>query len=223
MTDQHTLYIHCEGIAKDQLESFLDQALNRIYDLEYIPNVECHYRLNYIIDKQGIPLGISYFFITDPLVYYILLGKDNLDLKFPKLAKRAISDLDLETTINSKKVGIFQVFTSDISPHLHPNILTCKNVPRWISRDDLKAEFTPFVSDPTVKYHHKAGNRTIESKYPFVTINNDRTAFIKFNPDSTDAQFALYIMKRAIYDKILDDGKMNSVVLYFSQARKNKN
>lgn len=69
------------------------------------------------------------------------------------------------------------------------NILKCKNVN--IDLDIIKARFIPFASDSVTKQTRYIKGTKIQDTYPFVSSDNDNVVFVVFDPDTTDAQFAL--------------------------------
>lgn len=96
------------------------------------------------------------------------------------------------------------------------NILRTKNVPEWVSERDLKTAFTPFASDSTTLHTRFVKGRKIEECYPFVSISPDeRTAFVVFDPSTTNAQFALHMMKKTLVRRKNPDEEM---ILFFSHS-----
>lgn len=102
-----------------------------------------------------------------------------------------------------------------------PHILKCKNTPLWVTKQDIKREFTPFASNNTIV--HSSQKRNVKGKlqgetYPYVNINDDRVAFVVFDPDTVDAYFALHMMKKTIIRKKLPDNNIHTTVLIFNHA-----
>lgn len=77
-----------------------------------------------------------------------------------------------------------------------PNVLKCKDLPEWLSRDDLKSFFTPYATSKVTGFTKYYKGVKIAEQYPIVNINKDRVAFIIFDPNTYDAHFALHMMKK---------------------------
>src|SRR5690606_9795322 len=99
-----------------------------------------------------------------------------------------------------------------------PNILKCKNVPAWITKDDLKVQFAPYASDSETVHERVIKGRRVEETYPFVNINDDRVAFVIFDPSTHDAYFALHMMKKTVIGKRLPDGTETRITLIFGHS-----
>ena len=98
------------------------------------------------------------------------------------------------------------------------NILKCKEIPLWVTKEDLKAQFSPYASDSATRQERFIKGRRVEETYPFVNINDDRVAFIIFDPSTHDAQFALHMMKKTVIRKEMPDNKVNEVTLIFGHS-----
>lgn len=95
-----------------------------------------------------------------------------------------------------------------VDPKYMPNILKSKDIPLWVTKEDLKAQFVPYASDSKTLQERYIKGRKIEESYPFVNINNDRVGFVIFDPSTHDAQFALHMMKKTfIRKKVKENGK----------------
>jgi hypothetical protein len=95
------------------------------------------------------------------------------------------------------------------------NILKAKNIPEWVSERDLKVLFSPFASNTSIKQRFVKG-RKVEECYPFVSIDPERrVAFIVFDPSTTNAQFALHMMKKTLVRRKSPE---EEVMLFFSHS-----
>lgn len=94
-----------------------------------------------------------------------------------------------------------------------PHILKCRDVPEWLSKEELKRFFTPFASDSTTIQTRTVKGQHVREAYPFVNINNNRVAFIIFDSSTNDAGFALHMCKKTTFN----NGK-NSVTLVFNHS-----
>lgn len=103
-------------------------------------------------------------------------------------------------------------YVTPIDQNLSTCILKCHKVPNGINYNDIKKKFSPFASDINTLHSRKNKGKHIQESYPFVTITKDHTAYITFDSDTKDAQFALHMTKKT---------KIKNMVLYFVHARKN--
>lgn len=103
-----------------------------------------------------------------------------------------------------------------------PNILKASNVPEWMNVRHLKSIFSPYVSDSTTNQKRIVHGTTLIEPYPFINFSekdDKRSVFMIFDPDTTNARFALHMqMKTTIRDKI--DNVPRSSVLIFHHAFK---
>lgn len=112
-------------------------------------------------------------------------GKVNFDVSLVEIPTAAYFSVDraMVTSVDNKYM---------------PNILKCKDIPDWITKEDLKVQFAPYASDSKTLQERYIKGRRVEETYPFVNINDDRVAFIIFDPSTRDAQFALHMMKKTV-------------------------
>lgn len=99
-----------------------------------------------------------------------------------------------------------------------PNILKAKNVPPWVTEHDLKIRFAPYATNSTTVVDRVVKGRRFKETYPFVNINDDRIAFLIFDPCTHDAQFALHMTKKLPVTRKMDDGKIFSTTLLFNHS-----
>ena len=114
--------------------------------------------------------------------------------------------------------GVDRAMVVPVDEKFMPNILKCKNVPEWITQADLKAQFSPYADDSQTIQERFVKGRRLEETYPFVNINNDRVAFIIFDNKTTNAQFALHMMKKTVISKKMPDGTVNTFTLVFGHS-----
>lgn len=105
-------------------------------------------------------------------------------------------NIDLIEISEYAHLGIDRAIAPFLENKFMPNILKCKDVPEWVSKELLKAEFTPYASDSKTIHERFVKGRKIEETYPFVNINEDRVGFIIFDPRTNDGRFALHMMKK---------------------------
>jgi hypothetical protein len=206
LTDKHTLYVRCCGVSEEQLDYYFTKNINKIINCENISDIFKH-RINFITDKFNKSCGVAYVFLLNSDVYKIFLG-----IKDEPRIKRAISVLNLDNKINENlSIKILPACVSNITN----NILKCKNVPSWVTVNDMKKDFRPFVTNKNLKYKKKHGKYFSEELYPDVNIDTNKTLTITFSPQSTDCQFALHMMKKIKYSLKCPNEPVKTTMLYF--------
>jgi hypothetical protein len=112
---------------------------------------------------------------------------------------------------------VSSAFVYQVEDNLCDNILCARKIPTTINETMLKNFFTPYVSDSKTKVKRRQRGQMVQDTYPFVTINNERIAFVTFDPKTNDAQFALLMTKKV---EMNDAGK--PVTLIFTHSYKTK-
>lgn len=312
--DSHTLYVRCDNATAAQVRKVFADALAN-YQRSIGKPVDCMYRVNFIVDREGRSCSTAYVFITNPEIYHMIIGKnpDGTDrveyvddpsweppaqgeetnssgwcftepkkepIKLPPLGESllGINWADLcdsddeddyaivnteppkipcplpplitlppyvltEEQIEEKRLKIIEENTGKkgfepekvtVAPESHlyvaraaafpldrkfmPNILKTKNVPNWITAKDLKAQFSPYASDNKTLQERVIKGTSVWEPYPFVNFNDDRVAFVVFDPSTNDAQFALYMMRKTVITKQHSSGKTFTHTLIFGHS-----
>ena len=302
--DNRTLFIKCDCASAEQIRQAFNEALTT-YQTTAKVNLQCRFRVNLVENREGKSFGIAFVFVTNPAVYYMLLGKnpdgsdrieyrDDLswsppaegdsmndggwstisvpvfttnwsattddeiqhepEQKRPKYVcpkipvpleplmilppyhltsdqieeKRAkiVEDNEGKSGFDHSLVEIPEVshfvvdraMASPVDQKFMPNILKCKGIPDWVTKEDLKMQFSPYASDAETSQERFIKGRRVEETYPFVNINEDRVAFIIFDSSTNDALFALHMMKKTIIRKKASDGTINNVTLIFGHS-----
>lgn len=125
---------------------------------------------------------------------------------------------DLVSVPEFAHFGVDRAMASPVDSKYMPYILKTQNVPEWVTKEDLKAQFAPYATDSHTLQERTVKGLRVEETYPFVSINDGRVAFIIFDPSTHDAQFALHMMKKTVISKKLRDGKVASVTLIFGHS-----
>lgn len=107
-----------------------------------------------------------------------------------------------------------------VDPKYMPNILKCKDIPNWVTKEDLKASFTSFATDSTTIHNRTVRGVHLSESYPFVNINDNHVGFVIFDPHTNDAYFALHMMKKTFIKKKQSNGLVNNVTLIFDHSYK---
>ena len=134
-------------------------------------------------------------------------GKPNFDPKLIEIPELAY-------------FGVDRAMVMPTDPMYMPNILRCKSVPLWVNNDDLKIQFAPYANDSKTFQDRLVKGRHTDETYPFVNINQDRIAFVIFDPSTHDAQFALHMMRKTVINKKAEDGSLLTVTLLFQHSFK---
>lgn len=98
------------------------------------------------------------------------------------------------------------------------NVLCSRNIPTWIVENDLKNAFKFYASDNKTVIERKIKKKTIKDTYPFVTINDKRVAFVTFDPNTADAQFALLMTRKLVLVKGEGTPNQQNVTLVFDHS-----
>lgn len=310
--DKRTLFIKCDCASVEQIRQSFNEALT-IYQSENKVNLNCRFRVNLVENREGKSLGIAFVFVTNPAVYYMLLGKnpdgsdrieyrddpswtpptegtsvndagwstisapvftaadiknmswaDMIDeeeeyerklqaekdkytcpkIPFPldplmvlppyRLTPEQIAEKRQKIIADNEGKQGFDTSLVEIPDHAHlvvdramatpvdskymPNILKCKNIPEWVTKEDLKMQFAPYATDSETRQERFIKGRRVEETYPFVNINEDRVGFIIFDANTNDALFALHMMKKTIIRKTMPNGAVHSVTLIFGHS-----
>lgn len=88
---------------------------------------------------------------------------------------------------------IEQAKAMDVSVEFVHNVICCTKVPTGITESDIQSAFLPFVSDRS----KRVGGRSIGT-YPHVAITARNVAYVTFDPETRNAQFALFAMGRVV-------------------------
>jgi hypothetical protein len=272
--DNHTLYVKCEGATFEDIKLSFTDAISE-YQKKYDNNLTCSFRINLLEDKNNISLGIAYVFLTNPAVYYMILGKnpdgsdrieyrddpsygnssnwititknnnpkpkipiilpslitlkpyklspEHINIKRQKLIDdnkdKKLFDSSLISIPEEANFNVSGAFVLPLEDKFMPNILKCKNIPSWLTAQDLKIEFTPYASDSSTMFSRVVKGKTIKETYPWVNINDEGIGFIVFDPSTLDAQFALHMMKKTTFTKNVN-GVQKTITLIFYHSYK---
>ena len=115
-------------------------------------------------------------------------------------------------------LGVSRAYITDLESKYMPNILKCLHVPKWITKDDIKNKFIPYVSDSETLQDRTIKGKRFKETYPFVNINDNRVAFIIFDPSTNDARFALYMTKKLFFRKVLPKNNVMKTTLFFGHS-----
>lgn len=129
-------------------------------------------------------------------------GKEDFD---PELV-----DVPEEAHFTVDRAGVLEVEAK----YMH-NIIKAVTVPEWITPDDLKIQFAPYASDSTTRHERSIKGHKYNDTYPFTSISADRVCFVIFDPATTDAQFALHMMKKTIIKKTVNGKEMSHTLIFF--------
>jgi len=104
---------------------------------------------------------------------------------------------------SNETVGYFKVspaYVKDVEDIYYPNILCGRNIPNWITEEDLKDIFIPYTTNSSFKIKRKINGIYFYDTYPFVTITK-KIAFITFDTNTHDASFALLMCRKIEIEK----------------------
>lgn len=281
--DNRTLFVKCDCASASQIRKAFTEAVTT-YQMKEKINLNCRFRVNLVGNKEGKTFGIAFVFVTNPAVYYMLLGKNpdgsdrieyrddpswspsgsqeandsgwstissvcNKEVTCPKvvvpleplivlppyeltpeqiehkrnkiieenLGKPGFNPSLVEVPSTSHFV-VDRAMAIPVDNKFMPNILKCKNVPDWVTKEDIKLQFAPYATDSETIQERFIKGRKVEETYPFVNINEDRVAFIIFDQSTNDALFALHMMKKTTIIKKTPQGEILSTTLLLGHS-----
>lgn len=306
--DNRTLFIKCDCASVNEIRKSLNDSLTTYQSANNI-DLKCRSRVNLVENREGKSFGIAFVFVTNPVVYHMLLGKnpdgsDRVEYRddpswtpptkgdivndsgwatisapvyTPGMSWADMDDIEYEheqkltaekkkyvcpkipvpleplmvlppyeltpeqitqkrnkiIEDNSGKPGfdpklveipslahlvVDRAMACPVDSRYMPNILKCQAVPHWVSKEDLKMNFSPYAIDSTTLQERFIKGRRVEETFPFVNINEDRVAFIIFDSCTNDALFALHMMKKTIIRKKMPDNSFNTTTLIFGHS-----
>jgi len=98
--DEHTLYIISGAARNEDLKSAVFRAIKK-YEKEHRRKLPCEIIANLIYDREGLPYGFGYLYLSNPQVYHMLLGKnpdgsERTEIIEKDLDYLPLSDLDFD-------------------------------------------------------------------------------------------------------------------------------
>lgn len=93
--DQHTLYVKSGVAYNSQLLDCMKRAIENVSQL-LNRTIKCQYQANLIVGRNGKYYGYGYMFVTNPEVYYMLIGKN------PDGTDRVAYDADINWKVPDK-------------------------------------------------------------------------------------------------------------------------
>ena len=279
----HILHVK-SGVAYNwQLMGSLKEALKEA-EIKLGRKIECSYKVNIIVGRNGKMYGLGYIWVTNEEVYNMLIGKnpdgtdrieyiedpnwvapeksldealdeighlcsgswadyceaeDKIIARYePKILKKYLPPLielpgyeyDEEQTEHIKnlsleqrdsepipKKGYFHIspaFVQDIDEKYCQNVLCARNIPQWITEKDLKTSFAPYATNSKIQVTRKIKGVKTTDTYPFVCINEKNVAFITFDPNTRDAQFALLMMRKVSMSKLCGSETLSCLIVF---------
>lgn len=242
MYDNHTLYVRYYSATLDQLKVIFNNALIN-YNKNHNKNTECSFYYNLIIDRNGESYGIAFIYVSNSQVYNMILGKNpngTERIKYLKEKKTKIIDkkinwgdsddddeiigevrleplMSLESLINEQgdlfNINVSRAMINKLEDKYVSNILKTKKIPNWVDALMIKNIFAPFASDNKTQHSRVIKGKKIFDTYPFININKEGICFVIYDIKTTDAQFALHMLKKITLTK--DD---NSITLIFNHS-----
>lgn len=214
--DSHTLFVLHKGKNENQIKCYFYKLLPQ--------NITTNFIVQMVYDKIGNYIGHCFVYVTnsEAFEYLIKLKEKVKEIKIielpPGIVIKKESSLighhswyelenSCEITSSEEDITLYydRAFISPIDTTIyHHNALRSKNVPHWVTKNMLEKIFKQFSNSPN---------------YPLVNISNfpnGRIAFVTFDPNTNDANFALHMTKKL---KLNNDE--NEVYLMWSYTYKN--
>jgi len=111
---------------------------------------------------------------------------------------------------------------------LNQDVLMATNVPDWVTQDDLKKIFSPYVEDKSTQVNMNINHREVVDTYPISLIitstkrshnRPDRRAYIYFNPEEGNCRLIIFVCRRVRIAKKLPDGRRLVCQLFFNHPK----
>ena len=131
----------------------------------------------------------------------------------PKIAVALPPLMTLPPYAENEYLNVDRAIALSLDAKFMPNILKCKQLPVWITKNDIKQRFILYASDSQTLHARPIKGRSYQDSYPFININENRTCFVIFDPATHDARFALHMMKKTIISN-----ESQSVTLFFRHS-----
>ena len=113
-------------------------------------------------------------------------------------------------------------YVETVDDRYSPETLHGTNIPSWVKAEDIKAQFKHFASNSRTVHRRKVKGNFVEDTYPFVSMsepaNGERMAFVTFDRNTHDAQFALLMMR-----KVEMKNSANKCTIVFNHSFRSKN
>jgi len=245
-SDEHTLYVISGAARNEDLKSAVLRTI-KIHEKKTGEKYPCEVIANLIYDRDGIPYGFGYLYLSNSKIYHMLLGrnpdgtdrteiiekdlgyvpwtedmdfedipwfdwadaaeeieirqlppiltlpafyyrpeqKEQLKKLLEKLKSSEKKQLDPEQfDLNKCTFKLAAGLVKPVDEKYSPCTLCAREIPDWLTEKEIYKRFRPFVSNKKRTDHGKS--------YPIVSINRkNRLAFVEFDPNTRDAQFAL--------------------------------
>lgn len=226
--DSHTLFVLHNGHTEEQIKQHFQDLLNK-FGLN-LKNLHTKFIVQIVYDKNNKVIGHCFVYVTNPKAFEALIKLKEQALTPITISQATVIDTNKPkessdchhswseliksepeyTVIEQVPNTIYydRAFISPIDQNIYNNnTLKSTNVPFWISESILRKVFSQFSNNPN---------------YPTVNILNfvnGRMAFVSFDPESNDANFALHMTKKM---NLSDGDKQACLIWYHSYNNQNK-
>lgn len=225
--DEHTIYLRCGNVTKEQVVGAFMEAC-RCYSVKTCKQVECNVKVTLISQ------GIGYVYVTNPMVYQLLLGR------YVDLSEQSESEEDNDEPITDwsgfPKIGNWADFVEqeEARERMGRQSAPLMTLPGFAANWELapaKAEKVSYheipnvlksVKMPVPEWVTEADIRnqfaSVTSSSVNVNINKNRVAFVTFDPQSNDSYFALRLLGQMNIRKFGPNKIIRNTTLFFNHA-----
>lgn len=226
--DNHTLFVLHNGKKEEQIKEYFQELLNK--SGLNLKNLHTKFIVQIVYDKNNNVIGHCFVYVTNSKAFEALIKlkeqtplisnsvvevlNDNVS---PKLGHHSWHDLVnsepdysivTESNINTDTIYYDRAFISPVDNNMYNNnTLKSTNIPFWVNEVMLRKIFSQFSNNVN---------------YPIINILNfvnGRMAFVSFDPESNDANFALHMTKKM---NLSDGDKTACLIWYHSYNNQNK-
>lgn len=104
--DEHTLYIISGAARNEDLKSAVFRAIKK-YEKEHKQKLPCEIIANLIYDREGLPYGFGYLYLSNPQVYHMLLGKNPDGSERTEIVEKDVDYLAFSEDLDLKEIPWF--------------------------------------------------------------------------------------------------------------------
>ena len=209
-TNQHVLYVTSGVSTREQLEESFRDAIMEINE-KMNRKIECKFKVNLIVGKNGEYFGIGYVWVSNPEIYRILLGLDEYGEKLHRIIPNP-SWKPLTEEEEYKLQNNIDELDWDELTELEKRKMGCKNIIEYLK---------PIVSLPGYKYNAEQKRHIMQISKSDVDSDvgyfDLRQAYIN---DYLDSHSCSYVLLSIKVPKWLSDGNIKEE---FSNYNTSKN
>ena len=184
--DNHTFIINLEKLSQFRTYSYfkIQKEIENNFS-EFLKNNNLQSEI--IVSIKDRSKAFAFLSNKDAFIYFLNYSERVVKRDWNNIRRSILSE-----NINLK---LERAFVVPVEDKYMSNVLKCKDLSEEITESDLFNLFSPFADDSTTLQKRQIKGVDVLKPYPFISIDENRVAFIVFNPERADAQFALIFNK----------------------------